>query len=355
MPVSRGSFRRLVRLLLPAAPPLLAGGCAAADLTDMPNWDVALNVPVKGTAIAVATLLPTGVTVRQDSAAFTVTVGGTSLSRTLGQVCPECNALNGTTAPRPAFTFSAVSTTALPADLASATLAGGAISVTVLNGFGFDPLGGSAAGALVLTVTDGANRVLARDSLNGATFAVPAAGVVNRTLTLAPGAVRGPLTVTAAVASPAGTPVVINTAQAFSVLGTPQGIAVSDASVTVAAKTINTGASAFDLSGLDEGIRNRLLGGTMRLAVTNPFGVTGNLTLAITGPGVAISKPLALATGTSAPSITFSQQELRAMAGQNLALTLSGPVSAAAAVRVAPRDRAAVTARLELTLSTEAR
>jgi hypothetical protein len=167
--------------------------------------------------------------------------------------------------------------------------------------------------------------------------------------------VRGPLTVAATVTSPQGAPVVINTAQALTILGTLQDVAVSDASVTVAAKAINTSASTFDLSGIDATIRDRLLGGALRLSVANPFGVTGALSLTLAGGGVTVTKPLALAAGTSTPSIAFSQQELTSMAGKNLALTLTGPVSASAAVRVTPRDRVTVGARLEITMSTEAK
>ncbi len=331
------------------------GGCSATELTDPPNWDVAFNFPVKGTSISVGSLLPAGVTIRQDSGAFMVAVPGVSIQRTLGAVCPECAPINGLTAPRPAFAFSATTTAALPADVATATLAGGSLAVTILNGYGFDPLGGSGAGAMVITVTDAGNRLLARDSVNGATLSMPAGGVATRTLTLAPGPVRGPLTVAATVTSPQGAPVVINTAQALTILGTLQDVAVSDASVTVAAKAINTSASTFDLSGIDATIRDRLLGGALRLSVANPFGVTGALSLTLAGGGVTVTKPLALAAGTSTPSIAFSQQELTSMAGKNLALTLTGPVSASAAVRVTPRDRVTVGARLEITMSTEAK
>lgn len=344
-------MRRAV--LLASAP--LAGGCAAADLTDVPSWDVALNFPVKGTTLSVASLLPARVAIRQDSAAFLVTVDGTTAARTLGAVCPECNTLNGVTAPRPALAFATSGGTSLPADLVTATVAGGSLLVTILNGFSFDPLGGSAAASLVLTVTDAANRVVARDSVTGVSFAIPARGPAQRTLTLTPGAIRGPLTLTSSITSPAGAPVAINIGEVFTVLGTVQNLAVSEATVNVAAKSVTTGPSAFDLSGLDAGIRDRLLGGSMRLAVANPLGVTGNLTLTLTGGGATITKPLALATGSSSPTLSFSQQELRSMVGQNLTLTLAGSVSAPAAVRVTPRDRASVGARLELSLSTEAR
>lgn len=347
--------RRTAHLAVALAAALPAAGCAAADLTDAPNWDVALNFPVKGTSLSVASLLPARVAIRPDSAAFLVTVDGTTAIRTLGAVCPACNALNGTTAPRPALAFTTAGSTPLPPDLVTATVAGGSLLVTILNGFTFDPLGGSAAASLVITVTDATNRVVARDSLGGATFAIPGRRPTQRTLTLVPGPLRGPLALTTAITAPAGAPVPINIEESFTVLGTVQNLAVSEATVNVAAKSVTTGPSAFDLSGLDAGIRDRLLGGSMRLAVANPLGVTGNLTLTLTGGGATITKPLALATGSSSPTLSFSQQELRSMVGQNLTLTLAGSVSAPAAVRVTPRDRASVGARLELSLSTEAR
>lgn len=336
----------------------LLGACALKDLTDPPNWDLQLNVPTKSTTISVGTMLPTGVSIIADSSAFTVSVGSTSFNRLLGPVCAECVPLNGLTAPKPAFSFSANNATNLPSDVSTATLTAGTIAIVIQNGFGFDPInvaGAATPGTLVTIATDANNRQLAKDSVNGATTSLAANGTLNRTLTLSAGALKGPITITSTVNSPAGSATLINTAQQLTVTGTPQSITVSGAQVTVTNKNVSTSATEFDLSDLDSAIRDRLAGGKLLMSINNPFAVAGTLTVRFQGGTANVTKTLALATGTTTPTVEFTQSEIRSMTGNKLALTITGPVSSSAPIAVAPRDKISVTTRLELTITTEAK
>jgi hypothetical protein len=336
----------------------LVGGCAVMDLTDPPSWDLRINIPSKTTSISVGTFLPAGVTIPPDSSTFRVTIAPTTVRQTLGEACGGCTGANGLVIPKPAFTSTQSTSTALPGDVGSAALASGSIAIAIANGFGFDPLavaGAATSGTMVITVTDGAGRQLAKDSLNGATSSLAGGTTVNRTLALAPGTLRGPITISSTLASPAGGPVTINTAQTFAVTGTLANVAVSSASVTVTNKTVSSSATELDLRDLDSEIRDRLQSAKLLLTVTNPFGVTGALTVRLQGATTNISKALTLATGNSAPTIEFTKSEARSLVGQLLNVTITGPVSAATAVTAAPRDKVSVASRLEITISTESK
>lgn len=353
-PVPLTKTRRPLRSLVLLALAVVISGCAIKDLTSVPEWDLRFNIPTQSTTISVGTMLPSGVSIKSDSTAFLVSVSGTSFNRVLSTVCATCVPLNGLVVPKPAFSFTANNTTALPSDVASATLASGTIAVTVQNGMTFDPIsitGAATQGHLLIVVTDAANRQLARDSVNGATTTLAAGSTLNRTLTLAAGPITGPLTVTATLNSPAGGNVTMDVSRSVTVTGTPQNIAVSGAAVTVSNKNINTSNMSFDLSGLDASIADRMAGAIVQLAITNPFAVTGNLTVRLVASGVNITKTVALATGSSSPTISLTAAEARSIAGKNVSVSITGPVSASAPITVAPRDKVTVNTRIEATIN----
>jgi len=146
---------------------------AACDIpTSAPQWDQTWVVPGEDMSLSVAELLPSGVAMTPDSSAFVVSIDGTSVSFTLGDFCSQCAALNGTTAPKPAFDTTLTTVEMLPADLVSATVSGGQFSVTVQHQFSFDPLRPSPSdstntGYLTIAVRS-AGRVVAMDSVDGA-------------------------------------------------------------------------------------------------------------------------------------------------------------------------------------------
>lgn len=347
--------RRASYKMAPLAAVLLVGACAVMDLTDPPDWDLRLNIPSETITIGVGTFLPSGVTIAPDSSSFRLTVPVTTVSQTLGTACSSCVPSNGATVPKPAFNVAQTSTSTLPADVTTATLASGTIALSIVNGFGFDPLavaGAATSGTLVIVVTDANNRQLAKDSLNGATTSMAAGSTLNRTLTLSPGPIRGPISIASTLVSPVGGPVLINTAQTFSVTGTPTNIAVSNASVTVTNKNVSS-STELDLRELDSEVRERLQNAKLLLTVANPFGVTGNLTVRLQADQAILFKSFALANGTSTPSLEFTKEEARALTSRLVFLTISGPVSSATPVTAGPRDKVNVVTRLEVTMSTE--
>src|SRR5258707_3540500 len=138
MPVAPRRLRFRTPVLLATAAAGALGGCTIP--TDAPVTDTRWVVPAQTTRIAVDKYLPSGVTVAPDSSGFLVSVPGATVTRTLGQDCAQCTAANGLTAPKPAFVGSASISTSVPTDIVSATITGGAPSLTLPNNYTFDPL-----------------------------------------------------------------------------------------------------------------------------------------------------------------------------------------------------------------------
>jgi hypothetical protein len=111
--------------------------CAALSLSacsvplDAPVWSTRWAVPGDTTTIGVAQFLPPGVALSADGSAFVMTPGGATLSMRLGDVCGACGAAGGVVAPKPAFGGGVSDAVALPANVASATLASGSVLLTL--------------------------------------------------------------------------------------------------------------------------------------------------------------------------------------------------------------------------------
>ena len=327
--------------------------------TDAPVTDVRWVVPSQTQRIAVANLLPSGVTILADSSGFTVAVASpATVTRTLGQDCASCAAANGLTTPKPAFTATASQTTTIPSDISSATLTGGTLTVSVTNNYSFDPLRpqpslgtAGAKGWAVITVTNGAT-VIGKDSVDGANLALPASGgVLTRTINLA-GNIAGtsPISVGVTLFSPAGDPVFIDASKTLVVSATPAGIRVATANVAVAGKSVSS-TSSIDLSSIDQTIIDKVQSGSLLLTIANPFAVTGSLTVSLTpAGGAAVVKTITLATGNSTPSIAFTQAELQRLLGKTVTLTYTGAVSGTGSVNVSPKQAVVVQTRLDLSL-----
>ena len=201
---SRTAWRRC-----PTACVALAALAACEIPTAIPQVDERFIAPPQSTTIGVASLLPAGVRLTPDSSAFIVDLPRASLARPLSADCPACAASNGTSVAKPAFVATVALSAALPADIVSAELTAGGVQLVVQNNYTFDPLRPSATarGFVVVTVMNGAV-VLGRDSVNGATAALPAGGTLVRNIALS-GVINGssPVTVTLRLVSPAGDPV----------------------------------------------------------------------------------------------------------------------------------------------------
>lgn len=326
--------------------------------SDPPSIDVRWVVPSQTTRIAVASFLPSGVAILPDSSGFTVTVPTASVTRTLAQDCAACLAANGVVAPKPAFTGTASVTTSLPSDISSATLTGGTLTITVTNNYTFDPLrpnGASAPfGKAVVTITNNGVQI-GKDSLVGSTTTLAANGGTATLPIALSGAITGSagVVVTMTLDSPAGSPVLIDVSKTIRLDATAQNLKVASANVTVSNKAISS-TQTINLAGIDQTITNRVQSGALLFTVTNPFSVTGALTVRLTPDvGPPVVKTLQLAAGTSTPSIAFTQLELKSLLNHNVTVVYSGNVStttAGSTVNVTPKQAVVVASRLDISL-----
>lgn len=333
--------------------------------TKAPFWETTWNVPGKTARIAVSELLPAEVGVTPDSSAFVVAVGSVALSRTLGADCSSCAVFDGQRVPKPAFTMSLTDSTTIPDRLASATLGGDTLVVGLNNGFGFDPIRPSAdpanpRGYVVFDLVNGGT-VVAHDSLDGNTFALPAGlTTIKIPLTGTIGAANA-LRFTVKLHSPAGDTITVNSAASVNIDATMQSasvgeLRVSNVSVIVLNDTISSAPTELDLSGVDSTVANRLVSGKLLLTITNPFGIQGNFDIAISGgTGGAINRTMTLLPSpTSTTELSFTPAELESLLGHVDLLSLTGAVSSiGGTVPITPTEAVQISTRLELVVTTK--
>jgi hypothetical protein len=328
---------------------------AACEIpTAAPIYDTLWETPGRNTSISVNTILPSGVQATNDNSAFQVTVSPSSatINRALGQDCATCNALHGQLASKPAFVGGGSATIALPNSITSATMVRDTVTVGITNNFTFDPIrpGVSARGWLLITVRSG-SAVIGRDSVDGAVVAMPSGGTLTRKIPLS-GTITGAsgFQVTTSLNSPAGDAVMIDMTRSLNVTGSVGAFYVSAAQVTVANQAVSATPTDLDLTDVDSTITKRIGGGALVLNVTNPFNVTGTLTVNVGGASMPIQKSVALSGGTSSPKVEFTKSEILAMFGRNVSITFNGNVNGAS-VTVAPGQVVSVNARLRVALT----
>lgn len=341
--------------------PALLTLAACNIVTDgAPIWDMTWNVPSKSTSISVNSLLPSGVTLAPSGTAFQSSVSSIApIVRTLGTDCSTCAATNGLVVPKPAFTVNASSSATLPSTVGSATLITDTIIVVITNGYNFDPIrpGAGNVGSIQLTARSGTT-TLGTQTFSGATFSIPA-GATSAPFKLPISGNVGStgIQVTATIDSPAGDPILMDANRQITITPSVKGsttgsVLISSANVTLNNQLVNAAPTNLDLSGIDESVKKRTLGGKLFLTITNPFGVGGNLTMNVSG----VTKTVALTAGSaSAPAslvtIDFTSAEIQKILGTNGSITFGGTVSGATAVL--PGQTVAVATRLQLTLCTE--
>lgn len=327
---------------------LFASLCnAACDIpTAPPKWDTTFVVQGEGTTLSVAQLLPASVTLANN--AFTLALSPSTFGENLGALCAACSALNGTTAPKPAFTGNMSTTIGLPADVVSAVLTTGTVNLNIANGLSFDPVrpSASATGSIVITITSGSS------TLGATTITTPIpAGATQASVPVA-GTISGPLNVAVVVNSPAGDATQINIASRLAVTATPMNLRVSSASVRVQNRNVNAAQVSLDVGNIDDFVIDNLKEGAFILTVNNPFNVTGNLTLTVLAVPTVITKQLALAAGTSTAEVVFSRNELRQILGKSgVTMRIAGPVTSANNVTVTPTQVLSVSSKLKLVVS----
>ena len=110
-------------------------------------------------------------------------------------------------------------------------------------------------------------------------------------------------------------------------------------------------AAQLNVSDIDASLVERVKAGALVLDITNPFGVTGPLTLRITGPGVNLTRSVQLGSGQTTQTVPFTQEEIQSILGRSgVTFSATGAVGATQAVKLAPSQVVQLNAQLELTL-----
>jgi hypothetical protein len=343
------------RLLGPAILAIL--GTWACDVpTGVPRWSTTWVVPAESTTIAVSELLPAGVSVAPGGQAFNVSLDGRMFWRTLAELCGECGGFP-MGAPVPAFAHSFEATVNMPADVVTAVVSGGTVTVVLQHYFVFDPLdppGTDESGSLVIVLEAG-GVTLARDSLDGATTTFAPGPPLVRHLALTSGEVSGPITVRVTLRTP-GTgsqAVPWDLGDLFTVSVVGESVQVSEARVRVAGLSVQGAEVELDLDEVDEEIIDRVEGGGFRLEVRNPFELEGAIVLAVGGPGFGpIERTIGIEPGMSEARVTYNEDEIRSILGSpGVNFSASGTVAGTGAggtVTVRPAQVLTIKAQLEL-------
>jgi hypothetical protein len=350
---------------------LLAAVGACELPTRLPQWNQNWIIPGDSTTISVSQLLPSSGELtlstfgNQPVFALSVAAPG-NYSQSLGQICSPCAAANGTTVPKPAFSLTDSVSTSLPSDVVAATVVSGTMSYTVTNGFSFDPIRPSAAGApygwFVVRVMNGMT-VVAVDSIDGSAMAMGKNGAtlsrsVPVALTGGTLALDGtaPLRVYLTLNSPQGDPVTIDSNQSISLSFQPTPVSLSQAQVQIGTQSVSASQANIDLTGLsDQALINRVQGGTVHLVIASPFGVQGTLIARFSAAGVApITKTLPLTTAAQqTQDVTLTASELRSLLGSSVTLDVSGSVnSPSGTVTLTPTQALQVNSTFQIILST---
>lgn len=361
---------------------MVALGCDLASfaLDPKPRFEETWNLPATSNQISVADLLPAGNTVQiystpasnpPDSIAFALTISPASISRVVGADCAPCLPLNGTNAIKPVFTLQAGNSTALPTNVVTAAILSGQIVISLTNNMSFDPLyvktgavPTSAQGFMRIVVRSG-SVVLGNDSVQGATTpvginqtrwpAAPAVGnVLVRTIPLSTGLVTTNLTVDVTIDSPVGDHLeFINANGVMNASAAVNNVLVGSVSLNVTGSTMNSGtADTIDLSGV-EGDAVKAAG--LEMTFTNPFAVTGNLTVQFKYGSAAtdtVFTAISLPTGSGKRTAVFNETQIQKMLGNSCTLSVTGSVSSAAPITVTPKLAVKIDNRLLITVRT---
>jgi hypothetical protein len=324
--------------------------------TEPPKLQPRFVLPGQSTTLRLAELLPSGVV--ESGSNFQLNLAATTIpTRTLGQMCEPCAALNGQRVPKPAFAHTITTTVALPADVVSATVTGGSVVVAVTHTFGFDPVrppGAAQNGSLTLSLLSGTTVV----GTVVVTDAFPSGSTLQRAVPVAPGAVAGDLTLRLTIESPAGGTaeahwVTINTASTLSGTVTPGQLTVSEARVRVQNKSVTVTEFEIDMSNVDQSFRGRVRSGALVVMVNNPFGVTGTMQLRIVGGTGEIITPrtLQIQPGQTTQRVEFSQDDIALILQSRAIIRISGTVSGQdGVVTVRPGQVLTIDTQLDLTV-----
>jgi hypothetical protein len=202
--------------------------------------------------------------------------------------------------------------------------------------------------------------VVGRDSVNGATTALPPGAVLNRTITLQTGNIGGTLGVDLTLTSPpSDNNVPINSnALLGATMGVPD-LRIATVRVNVVNRTLqNVGSDELPLDSLPENITKHVVRGGLDMTIVNPFNVNGNLDILFGyAPAQAITKSVSIVAGTGVRQfVTLDSAEMSALfnADQAVTLQVGGSVSSPGPVDLSPRQVLTLVNRLILTIRTPA-
>lgn len=334
---------------------VLLGAWACDYPTELPRWDQTWVVPADRITLNAAEFLPTDIDVNADTTAFVTETPEASIAFDLGEVCgTACLLVDGLEAEKPAFRDTLSTTAELPADLVSATLAGGSLSATVAHSFNFDLLRPSSdpsdpRGFLVVRATSNGN-VVAHDSISGDDTAFPGGTTVTPDLPIQPVDITDTLTIELIVYSPAGDVTTIETSDTLGVTVAPSTVEISEITVNADAVTIDPVTTTVDFGGVDSTVVDHVESGSLRLDGTNPFTVTGTLDLSFQGITPTIQRSLTVTQGSFGEELPFSGEELRRILGADeVEVVSTGTVTAeGGTVTVAPTQELTLEADFEL-------
>ena len=293
---------------------VLAVGCDYP--TEVPAWEQTWVVPVERIQIGVAELLPAGIDVNADSSEFLAQTPEASVSADLASLCgTPCVVASGLEAPKPEFRDTLTTSTSLPAEVVSATLAGGTVAGALAHDFNFDPLRpsadpGAARGYIVIRVTS-AGSLVAYDSIDGADQAFPASVTLTPTLDIQPVEVTGTVDIAIALYSPEGDTITVDATDTVGIRFASSTVRIAEATIEAADLAIDPVATTLGFGSIDSTTVERVTGGALRFGVQNPFDITGTLDMAFSGDFPTFQHQLAVQSGTYTQRVEFAGEEVR--------------------------------------------
>lgn len=351
-------FPRVGNVCRFAATLALIVGAAGCDIpTEPPILDTSWSAPIESTRFGVDDLLPVSVSVTADTSAFAVSLAPVSYSASLASVCPPCALANGLTVPKPAFSDSIGDRVDLPARVASATVEGGSVRVEITNGLNFDPLrpAAGAFGSLTVVLADGFDGdPLGSGMVSGVAAAFAPGTTIAMVIPIQQAEVDGAIEAGVLIDSPAGDPVTLDASLRISVTASVEELRVSEVAVDVSGEAVNLDPSTFDLGDIGEDLVDRVISGSLRLDVLNPFGVAADFQFSIDGSTFSTiqHQPSIVGDAEESVRIDFTSQQIRdILAAPSVSLTGGGTVDPAAGiVRVRPGQELEVQAALDFEL-----
>lgn len=327
----------------------------------MPQFEQTWNLPASNNTITIASLLPAdnSVSILPDSSGFALQPPTIGITQVVGPQCQQCVLLNGTVAPKPAFTLTATNGATLATDVVSASVRSGTVNVRLTNNMSFDPLRVKASGGpqgYMLIVIHSGSVVFGRDSVNGATTPWPAGTLLNRVIALTSGNAPANLAADVTLNSPIGDSTFINANGSLNASISVPTLTVASVNVNVVNKTLTGGNTQIDLGGLDSIITRHVQSGALEMTITNPLAITGNVNVAFrygSLPGEVVSKAISLPTGTNQKrTVSLTKADLDNLFGKTVTVTVSGAVNSAAPLTLTPKLRIDIANRLILTIRT---